>query len=215
MAAFKARTGELDPVENNYVNPVDGIYLADRNSTATLIDTTMDGQLLERNAPVGSKIATLGIEREGFRGSWLTVTASMAVETSTELPAEGKEETEEEGMAGIYTTKMYTGIPRMELPTGKYVTPSNPSGLKQYKPTIIRVDKNRKFDLQVVIEGVSYSMRGRLNTAGVSKLVLKGKKDTYQVKLVAANVSGARVLDVAVTGARTGLNYNELAAYRK
>lgn len=215
MAAFKARSGEIDHGENNYLDPVDGIYLSDGKSTATLLDTTMDGRVLEGAAPVGSKIATLGIEREGFRGSWLTLTASMAVEASTEPPAEGEEETEEEGMAGIYTAKMYTGIPRMELPIGKYVTPSNPSGSKQYKPTIIRVDKDRKFDLQLVIDGVSYSLRGRLNRVGKSTLALKGKKDNYVVKLVAANVSGARVLDVAVTGGRTGLNYNELAAYRK
>jgi hypothetical protein len=107
MAAFMARSGGIDQGENNYLAPVDGIDLADGRSTATLLDATMDGRMLEGAAPVGSKIATLGIEREGFRGSWLIVTASMV------------EETAEEGMAGIYTAKMSTGISRMELPIGK------------------------------------------------------------------------------------------------
>ena len=93
--AFKARTGEL--VDGVYADPVDGIYLRKgpgQSRIVTVLDTTMDGQALDPEAPAGSTIAELGLEREGLRGDWLAVNASMGIEGSTE----------EEGMAGIYIT---------------------------------------------------------------------------------------------------------------
>lgn len=50
-----------------------------------------DDQAVDPEAPVGSTITELGIERESFRGGWLVVNAKMG--------------TEEEGWAGIYRTK--------------------------------------------------------------------------------------------------------------
>jgi len=94
-AAFKARTGELDD-NGVYVDPVDGIYLRNgpgQSGIVTVLDTTMDGQQLDAEAPVGSIITELGIEREGLRGDWLTINASMGEE-------------EDDGMAGIYITKV-------------------------------------------------------------------------------------------------------------
>lgn len=96
--AFKARSGDL--VNGVYINPVDGIYLAKRPGrpgVVTLLDTTMNGQTLDSEAPLGTTILELGIEREGFRGDWLAITASMGVEGGDE---------EDDGMAGVYITRL-------------------------------------------------------------------------------------------------------------
>jgi len=96
-AAFKARTGEL--VNGVYADPVDGIYLREgpgKSSLLGLVETGMDGQRLDPEAPAGSVVTELGIEREGLRGNWLTINASMGIEGGTE----------EEGMAGIYITRL-------------------------------------------------------------------------------------------------------------
>jgi hypothetical protein len=60
----------------------------------TVVDTTMLGQALDPEAPPDSTIAEVGLEREGLRGRWLTINASVGVE--------GGEE--EDGMAGVYIT---------------------------------------------------------------------------------------------------------------
>lgn len=96
-AAFKARSGGLR--NGVYANPVDGIYVRKGPgipSLITAVDTTMSGQLLDSEAPPDSTIAEVGLEREGFRGRWLAITASMDVE--------GGEE--EDGMAGVYITQV-------------------------------------------------------------------------------------------------------------
>jgi hypothetical protein len=62
-----------------------------------VLDTTMDGQLLDPEAPEGSTIAELGLEREGLRGDWLAVSAKMGIEG-------GEEEEEDDDMAGVYLT---------------------------------------------------------------------------------------------------------------
>jgi len=95
-AVFKARTGSLDE-HNVYTGTVDGIYLSKKGpgqgqDIETLLDTTMDGQLIDPEAPSGAIITELGLEREGLRGKWLTINASMG--------------TEEDGMAGIYLTEL-------------------------------------------------------------------------------------------------------------
>lgn len=91
--AFKARTGAIDRVTHVYVAPVDGIYLQ-RGAKAPLevvADTTMDGDTLDPQA-TGLPITELGLERDGFRGSKLVITARMGAEEG----AEG------ESWAGIY-----------------------------------------------------------------------------------------------------------------
>lgn len=96
--AFKARSGHL--VNGVYVDPVDGIYLAKgpgRAGPVTLVDTTMDGQALDPEAPPGTTVLELGIEREGFRGDWLAINAAMGVEGGDE---------EDDGMAGVYVTRV-------------------------------------------------------------------------------------------------------------
>jgi hypothetical protein len=96
--AFKARSGDL--VEGIYIDPVDGIYLSKgpgRPDVVTVLDTTMDGQLLDPEAPAGTTLLELGLEREGFRGDWLAIAAAMGVEGGDE---------EEDGMAGVYITRV-------------------------------------------------------------------------------------------------------------
>ena len=76
--AFKAHT-------QNY--SVDGIYAAqgpNASSFATLLDTTTPGTAVDPKAPAGSKVVALGIEREGYRYGWLTITASMLDPVTTE-----------------------------------------------------------------------------------------------------------------------------------
>jgi hypothetical protein len=87
-SAFKARTAD-----------VVGIYLRKgpgRSPFLTVADTTMNGQVLDPEAPLDSKIIEVGIEREGLRGDWLAISAKLGVE--------GGEE--EDDMAGIYITKL-------------------------------------------------------------------------------------------------------------
>jgi hypothetical protein len=87
-SAFKARTADAV-----------GIYMREgpgRSPFLTVADTTMDGQLLDPEAPVDSKIIEVGIEREGLRGDWLAINAKMGLE--------GGEE--EDDMAGIYITEL-------------------------------------------------------------------------------------------------------------
>jgi hypothetical protein len=85
--AFKAASGNLV-----------GIYLSEEPGQAalTVVDTRTDGQLLDPQAPPDSTVAEMGLEREGLRGDWLTISAKMAV----------KRGGEEDGMAGVYITNL-------------------------------------------------------------------------------------------------------------
>lgn len=96
-AAFKARSGGLR--NGVYADPVDGIYVRMGPGQApviTAVDTTMSGQILDAEAPPDSIVAEVGLEREGLRGRWLAINASMEV-------AGGEEE---DGMAGVYITQV-------------------------------------------------------------------------------------------------------------
>ena len=90
-AAFKERKGD-----------VDGIYLliGANQILLTVLDTTMAGQAIDPEAPVGSVVTEIGMEREGLRGPWLVVNATMGIEGGTE----------EEGLAGIYLAEVPTAI---------------------------------------------------------------------------------------------------------
>ena len=139
LAAFKARTGEIDEMENTYIDPVDGIYVGNSAEVAGLLDTTLAGQALDPYAPEGSTIATLGIEREAFRGSWLAVTASM-VEEGTEA-----------GMAGIYLTT---------FPTPQVVIGGGNSEPQQEQLTA----KERKREIQKLKKRIS-NLRTKIQSA--------------------------------------------------
>jgi hypothetical protein len=97
-AAFKVRSRTND--EPGVAAPTDAIYVAKgpgRSQPKVVLATTMDGQTLDPQAPPGSRILELGLEREGFRGHWLAVSAKMGVE--------GGEE--EDDMAGVYIARIY------------------------------------------------------------------------------------------------------------
>ena len=55
------------------MDPVDGVYLrkgpGEGQVVVTVLDTTMDGQALDPEAPPGSTITELGLEREWLRWS--------------------------------------------------------------------------------------------------------------------------------------------------
>ena len=84
QVVFKARTGTVDGIHITQGAPVAPVE--------TVVDTTMPGLMIDPEAPPGATITSVGIEREGLRGNWLVISASM------EDPA-----TAEAG-AGIYAT---------------------------------------------------------------------------------------------------------------
>jgi hypothetical protein len=75
-----------------------GIYIGRQpgGTVFPILETGMDGQLLDPHAPAASTITELGLEREGLRGDWLAISAKMGIEGGTE----------EDGMAGIYITQL-------------------------------------------------------------------------------------------------------------
>lgn len=199
MVAFKARSGAVDPVEHTYLNPVDGIYLADASSVVKLLDTNTDGQSLDPAAPAGSTISTLGIERESFRGSWLAITAGMVESVS------------EASMAGIYVSKIYSPVQLSGIRQGEYEVAPDSTEAKKSKSTSIDVKKNGKFSGSLVVAGTKYALSGTFNKSGEARQTIRTKSGGMLVRIVAAKVSGVRVLDVTATGG--GVNYNKLAVY--
>lgn len=92
-AAFKARRGKPG-------RQVDGIYLVmqpEDSPVLTVLETSMDGLRLDAEAPIDSTIVEVGLEREGLRGDWLTVTAVMETEGS---------DVDGDGMAGVYVARL-------------------------------------------------------------------------------------------------------------
>lgn len=78
---------------------VDGIFLRKGPAASPLVTVAKlfaDGQVVDPEAPAGSIVTTLGIEREGFRGNRLAITAGMLYETVEESI----------GWAGIYVTEV-------------------------------------------------------------------------------------------------------------
>lgn len=94
--AFKGRKGEMSA--GNYLNPVDGIYLAKGPGNLRidpLIESGMDGTLFDPKAvdivtDAALPVTEMGIERDGFRANSIVINAGM-----------GEEET---GWSGIYMT---------------------------------------------------------------------------------------------------------------
>lgn len=71
-----------------------------------LLRTGDPGAMVDPEAPAGALISALGIERDGFRGSWLAVNVSMLVPSvAVTAAADGEESAEETGWAGIYAAK--------------------------------------------------------------------------------------------------------------
>jgi hypothetical protein len=185
---FKARSGTIDPVENNYLNPVDGIYLADRTSITSVVDTTMDGQLVDPAAPAGSKVSAVGIEREGLRGRWLAVTATMLE------PVSG------EGMAGLYTSRTFAPVANPGKGTYSCVLDQLQEPTK--RPTKLFVRANGSFAGKIRIDGKGYGVKGKLDGDGNATVAIRtGRKGTpLELKVSAGILSGIPILDLSVTG---------------
>lgn len=83
--AFKAVTGNRL-----------GIYLSRKpgQTLQTVLDTQMPGQSVDPEAPTGSNVSDVGLEREGLRGKWLAINVKMEVAGGSE----------ENSMAGVYIT---------------------------------------------------------------------------------------------------------------
>ena len=104
--AFLARSGDVDPTTHAYVDPIDGIYLATgpaRGPIFPLARTGMDGTRLDPAAvwdddssadtpDVPLPVSSLALERDGFRGDWLAITATMGLD--------------EAGWGGIYLVEL-------------------------------------------------------------------------------------------------------------
>jgi hypothetical protein len=96
--AFKARKGTVDA--GAYVKPIDGIYLkayanGKLSAAVTAVQSGMDGNRIDTLATYNNlplPVTEMGLERDGFRGKWLAINASMG--------------TEEAGWAGIYLTQV-------------------------------------------------------------------------------------------------------------
>ena len=107
---WKARNGVIG-VNDQYENPVDGIYLhksPGRGSVTTVVDTQTPGTVLDREAPAGSVVTEIGLERDGMRSSLLVINASMTVPPAEGAVQQAEEEEghEDEDMAGIYLTRV-------------------------------------------------------------------------------------------------------------
>jgi hypothetical protein len=84
--AFKAGTGS-----------VDGVYLGagpTPQPVQTIVDTTFTGPEIDPEAPAGSIITSLGMERDGLRSNWFVVTSSMLDPVTSESGA------------GVYITEL-------------------------------------------------------------------------------------------------------------
>jgi hypothetical protein len=99
ISAFKARTADGE----------DGIYLR-RVLPSGLGDVTSllktgDPQVVDMTAAAaGMEISAVGIERDGFRGNWLALTASMLLPGEAAVAA-GEESGEVTGWAGVYVAR--------------------------------------------------------------------------------------------------------------
>ncbi len=69
---------------------VDGVYLAvgpEAQPIQTIVDTTFTGPEIDPEAPSGSFVTTLGMERDGLRNNWFVVTSSMLDPVTSESGA--------------------------------------------------------------------------------------------------------------------------------
>jgi len=106
--AFKGRTGEPDPDTHVYVDYIDGVYLrrnGGRSPLMTVVDTTLPANVLDAEAPADTFISDVAIEREGFRGTYLAIAASMTGVAEPHGFA-GAALEEESTWAGIYVVRV-------------------------------------------------------------------------------------------------------------
>lgn len=105
---FKARSGVLDGYDV-YVDPIDGLYLGEPMANVpleSLVETGVDGGVVDPAiGGMAMSVVGLGIEREGFRGRNLVITATMA--------------NAEESWGGVYITQISGNRPAKRIATKK------------------------------------------------------------------------------------------------
>lgn len=85
VSAFAAVAGQREGYQVAFkASPVtggSGIYLAQAGRTedqiVTAVETSMPATSVDAAAPAGAVVTSVGLERDGFRGHWLALTASM------------------------------------------------------------------------------------------------------------------------------------------
>jgi hypothetical protein len=95
-----------------------------------------------------------------------------------------------------------------EVLAGKYIVDPE---LAEKKPSQVTMHKSGKYSGQLFIDGLKYLLKGTLNSAGEATQEISTGQNILLVKVVAAEVSGVRVLDITAIGG--GVNYNKLAVY--
>ena len=107
MSVVKARLADnLDGLENEHALLLRDVKPSSTGELVPLLRTGDLGRNVDPEAPYGSVVTALGIERDGFRGNWLAVNVSMLVASGTATAAAGGEESEEDtGWAGVYTAR--------------------------------------------------------------------------------------------------------------
>jgi hypothetical protein len=102
MTVIKASlVDDGDDVEDEQALLLRNVQPSGLGDLMPLLRTGDLGATVDPEAPAGSVVSALGIERDGFRGDWLAVNVSMLVPS-----AEGAEESEEEtGWAGVYAAR--------------------------------------------------------------------------------------------------------------
>ncbi|MHB1209502.1 MAG: hypothetical protein ACYC1I_07305 [Acidimicrobiales bacterium] len=124
-SSFVAVTSTTTPAplaESNYqvafkATPVaggSGIYVGQGPSTKeriiTAVQTSEEGVTLDSSAPAGTLVSSLGLERDGFRGRYLVINASMLNPSTSE------------GWGGVYRTTVPENL-AMESQTIDFLTP--------------------------------------------------------------------------------------------
>lgn len=89
QVAFKARRPTVPEVDGVYLTLAPGLPPVYR----TVVETTAPATQLDPAAPAGAKVTTVGIERDGLRGGWLAISASMLDPLTSE------------SWAGVYLTR--------------------------------------------------------------------------------------------------------------
>jgi hypothetical protein len=107
MSVIKARFEDNnDGIENEQALLLRDVRPSRVGELVPMLRTSDPGAMVDPEAPDGAVISALGIERDGFRGSWLAVNVSMLVPSGeVTAAADGEESEEETGWAGIYAAK--------------------------------------------------------------------------------------------------------------
>lgn len=90
-SAFVAVDDLMSVFKGLNINGETGLYGDLGSDVFTILETGMDGSLVDVNA-AGMEITSLGIERDGFRGGWLAINAGMA--------------NAEDSWSGVYVTQV-------------------------------------------------------------------------------------------------------------